>query len=92
MAMTQEQQIAYGIRTNENLIALNIILVVYLHCKRYDEAMKEIEELLNDPEMQIYREHLLLKQSQVRQEIADAEAKAKRGFLQSVFDFFHDPA
>ena len=62
MAMTKEEEIVQGIKSNEKLIALNILLVIYLYQKRYDDAMEDIEELLNDPEMQIYMEHLLLKQ------------------------------
>ena len=67
MAMTKEEEIAQGIKTNEKLIALNILLVIYLYQKRYDDAMKDIEELLNDPEMQIFREYLLSKKNAVRQ-------------------------
>lgn len=67
MAMTKEEEIVQGIKTNEKLIALNILLVIYLYQKRYKDAMGDIEELLNDPEMQIYREYLLSKQNVVKQ-------------------------
>ena len=66
MAMTKEEEIAYGIKTNEKLIALNILLVIYMYQKRYDDAMGYIEELLNDPEMQIFRDYLLSKKDAVR--------------------------
>ena len=52
---------------NEKLLILNILLVIYFHDKRYDEAMKEIETLLNDPEMKAYKYNLLLKQDEIRE-------------------------
>ena len=51
----------------EKLIALNILLVIYLHHKRYLDALADIEELLNDPQMDQHMEYLLLKQNEVRQ-------------------------
>jgi len=55
----------------EKMIALKILLVVYLHDKRYSEALSDIEELLNDPEMEEYREYLLLRQKEVKSEMAN---------------------
>lgn len=49
----------------EKLIALKILLVIYLHDKRYLDALTDIVELLNDPKMQSHRGYLLLKQNEV---------------------------
>ncbi len=87
-----EQEIEQGIKTNEKLIGLRILLVIYLHDKRYAEAMEDIEELLDDPEMQNYREYLLVKQNQVRQAVASLSNKRRPAFLQLIFNFLHNPA
>ena len=76
----------------EKLIALKILLVIYLHDKRYGEALRDIEELLNDPEMGKDREYLLLKQNEVRQALANLSNKRRWPFLQLVFDLFHNAA
>lgn len=52
---------------DEKLIALKILLVIYLHDKRYLDALADIEELLSDSQMDQHREYLLLKQNEVRQ-------------------------
>jgi hypothetical protein len=74
----------------EKIIALKILLVIYLHDKRYLDALEDIEELLNDPEMEKEREYLLLKQEEVRQASANLLNKRRRPFLQFAFDFFHN--
>lgn len=51
----------------EKLIALKILLVIYLHDKRYLDALADIVELLNDPKMHSHRGYLLLKQNEVSQ-------------------------
>jgi len=56
----------------EKMIALKILLVIYLHDKRYAEALSDIEELLNDPEMEEHREYLLLRQKEVKTAMANA--------------------
>lgn len=76
----------------EKLIALKILLVIYLHDKRYGEALRDIEELLNDPEMGKDREYLLLRENEVRQALAVAINKRKPSLLQFVFNLFHDSA
>ena len=76
----------------EKLVALKILLVIYLHDKRYLDALEDIEELLNDPKMDQDRRYLLLKQEKVRRALAVALIKRKSGFLQLVFDFFHNAA
>ncbi len=65
IVIEHETEVRLGVE--EKLVALNILLVIYLHDKRYLEALEDIEELLIDSEMQIYREYLLLKQNEVRQ-------------------------
>ena len=54
----------------EKMIALKILLVIYLHDKRYLDALADIEELLNDPEMQEYRGYLFSRQQEVGQALA----------------------
>ena len=76
----------------EKLIALKILLVIYLHDQRCLEALRDIEELLNDLEMQEHREYLLLKQNEVRQVLTSLLNKRKPKLLQLIFDFFHNPA
>lgn len=76
----------------EQMIALRIILVIYLHDKRYSDALREIEGLLDDPEMQEWREELLSKQNEVREALAISLNKKKPVFLQFILDLFHDPA
>ena len=78
--------------TEEKIIALKILLVIYLHDKRYGEALRDIEELLNGPEMGKNREYLLLKQNEVRQALVSLPNKRTPPFLQLVFDFFHNAA
>lgn len=75
----------------EKLIALKILLVIYLHDKRYLDALTDIEELLNDPEMQNRRDYLLLRQREVRQALVSLSNK-RPTFLQVIFNFFHNPA
>ena len=91
MAINMEEA-KHGLEAGEELIALNILLVIYLHDRRYLEALEDIEELLKDPEIQKYREYLLLKQDEVRQDLARLSSKRKAGCLQFVFDLFHNPA
>lgn len=50
---------------NEKLIRLNILLVIYFHEKRYDEAMAEVVLLINNPDMAEYKAYLILKQGQI---------------------------
>lgn len=76
--------------SEEKLIALKILLVIYMHDKRYRDALEDIEELLDDPEMQEHREYLFLRQEEIRQALAISFNRRKSGFLQFVFDFFHD--
>ena len=45
----RENEVRLGVE--EKLVALNILLVIYLHDQRCLEALRDIEELLNDPEM-----------------------------------------
>ncbi len=58
----------------EMLLALNILLVIYYHDKRYDDAMKETELLFNDPAMHQSRAYLLLKQGEISQLQGDFDA------------------
>ena len=81
-----ENEVRLG--AEEKLIALNILLVIYMHDRRYLEALDDIEELLADPEMQNEREYLLLKRSEVRQALAGLSNKTKPKLLQLIFDFF----
>ena len=74
------------------LIALKILMVIYLHDKRYLEALRDIDELLDDSAMWEYREYLLLRQNEVRQALASLSDKRRPLFLQLVLDFFHNPA
>ena len=86
----RENEVRLG--AEEKLVALNILLVIYLHDQRYLDALKDIEELLNDLEMQEHREYLLLKQNEVRQVLTSLLNKRKPKLLQLIFDFFHNPA
>lgn len=88
--MEPETEVPLG--AEEKLIVLNISLVIYLHDRRYNDALEHIEVLLNDPEMQKHREYLLLKQEGVRQDLAGLANQKGAGFLQLIFNFFHDPA
>jgi len=76
----------------EKLVALKILLVIYLHDKRYLDALEDIEELLNDSKMDQDRRYLLLKQEEVRRALAEAINKRKPSLLQFVFNLFHDSA
>lgn len=76
----------------EKTIALKILLVIYLHDKRYLDALEDIEELLNDPKMDQDRGYLLLKQEEVRRALAVAVNKRKPSFLQFIFNLLHDAA
>ncbi len=73
----------------EKLVALKILLVIYLHDKRYLDALADIEELLIDPEMQNQREYFILKQEEVRQALAGSLNKKKPGFLRLVLNPLH---
>ncbi len=86
------EETADELGVEEKLIALKILLVIYLHDKRYLDALADIEELLNDSEMQSYREYLFLKQNEVRQALVSLSNKRRPVFLQLVFDFFHNSA
>ncbi len=86
----QESEVRLG--AEEKRIALNILLVIYMHDKRYLEALDDIEELLADPEMQDERGYLLLKRSEVRQALANLSINRKPEVLQLIFNFFHNPA
>lgn len=55
----------------EKMIALKILLVIYLHDKRYAEALEDIEELLNASDMQICRQYLLLRRAEIKLAAAD---------------------
>lgn len=76
----------------EKMIALKILLVIYLHDKRYLDAIADIEELLNDPEMKNHRECVLLEQNELRQILANS-ADNKKGnlleFLSHIFNFLN---
>lgn len=65
----------------EKMIALKILLVIYLYQKRYLEALTDIEELLNDPEMQSHVEYLLLKKDEVRMASASLSNERRPTFL-----------
>ena len=80
---TKLEGIKQGIKTDEKLIALNILLVIYLHDKRYAEAMEDIEELLNDPEMQVYREYLFLRQEEVKM-ASESFIKRRHGLIEGL--------
>lgn len=74
----------------EKLIALKILLVIYLHDKRYLDALADIEELLNDPKiMDQHREYLLLKQGEIRQALAGSLNKRQPRVLQFVLSLLH---
>jgi len=73
----------------EKLVALKILLVIYLHDKRYLDALEDIEELLNDPKMDQDRRYLLLKQEEVGRALAETLIRRKLGLLQLVFSRFH---
>lgn len=75
----------------EKMITLNILLVIYLHDKRYLDALADIEELLIDPKMDQHREYLLLKQNEVRQILASLLNKRRTGFLQRILGLFNNP-
>ncbi len=74
----------------EKLIALKILLVIYLHDKRHLDALADIEKLLNDPKMREHREYLISRREEVRQALANLSNKRRPGFLQFIFDFFHN--
>lgn len=57
------------------MIALKILLVIYLHDKRYAEALSDIEELLSDPEMAEHREYLLLRQDELKNTLINSSKK-----------------
>ncbi len=82
-----EQETEVRLGAEEKLIALNILLVIYMHDRRYFEALADIEELLADPEMQKERGYLLLKQNEVRQALAIFLNNRKPGLLQIILDF-----
>ena len=65
----------------EKMIALKILLVIYLHEKRYLDALADIEKLLDDPEMQSHREYLLLKQAEVRRVLVGSAGKKEGNLL-----------
>lgn len=87
---TREDDNELGVE--ERMVALKILLVIYLHNKRYFDALADIEELLNDPKMDQRREYLLLKQNEVRQILASLSNKRRPAFLQFIFDLFHNSA
>ncbi len=68
----------------EKMVALKILLVIYLHDKRYLDALEDIEELLSDPKMDQNREYLLLKQEEVRQALVNLAIKRRPGLLQKI--------
>lgn len=51
---------------NEKMVGLNILLVVYFHEKRYNEAMNEVTLLIENPDLREYKPYLMLKQCQIR--------------------------
>ncbi len=59
----------------EKMIALKILLVIYLHDKRYLDALADIEELLSDPQMQGQREYLFSRRDEIKQILADLPNK-----------------
>jgi hypothetical protein len=76
--------------SEEKIVALKILLVIYLHDKRYLDALADIEELLNDPKiMDRHREYLLLKQEEVRQILASLLTKRRPGFLQRILSLLN---
>jgi len=70
----------------EKMIALKILLVIYLHDKRYCEALRDIEELLNDPETQNHAEYLLLKREEIRDALARSLNRMKLSLLRRLFN------
>lgn len=62
---------------NETLIKLNILLVIYFHEKRYDEAMEEVKALIEAPDMAGYRAYLILIQGQISELQGDFDATLK---------------
>lgn len=70
----------------EKLIALKILLVIYVHDKRYLEALNDIEELLADPEMQGEREYLALRREEIKQALAGSLNRREPGFLRWLFN------
>ncbi len=74
----------------EKLIALKILLVIYLHDKRYLEALDDIEELLADSEMQEHREYLILKQCEVRNIMAELSNNRRPRFWRRCAGFLID--
>ena len=47
------------------MIGLNILLVIFFHDKRYEEAIKEVQELVENSDMAEYKAYLILKQGQI---------------------------
>lgn len=74
----------------EKLIALKILLVIYLHNKRYAEALADIEELLSDPEMQSHKEYLLLKQNEVKGALASLPKQRRSPFAEFLSKISHN--
>lgn len=64
----------------EKMIALKILLVIYLCQERYFDALADIEELLNDPDMQIHMEYLYSKQAQVGELLRVHQMKLDHSF------------
>lgn len=74
----------------EKLIALKILLVIYMHDKRYSDALADIEELLRDSEMQSHREYLLLKWDEVKSALASLSKQRMSPFAEFLFKIFHN--
>lgn len=72
----------------EKMIAFNILQVIYLHDKRYSEALRDIRELLHDPEMRSHHEYLILKQKEVRQALARSLKKRRGSFWHKISGYF----
>ena len=77
------KEVSGELGAEEKLIALNILLVIYLHDKRYADALEDITELLVDPEMQSHREFLLFRQLEIKSALV--KAIKKRAPIQTIF-------
>lgn len=76
------------LRAEEKLISLKILLVIYMHDKRYFDALADLEELLSDPEMQSYREYLLLKRNEVKSALVSLLKQRRLPFAGFLFKLF----
>lgn len=61
------REASHELGAEEKMVALKILLVIYLHDKRYLDALRDIEELLSDPQMEKQRGYLLMRRGEVKQ-------------------------